>query len=325
HPSPLSAADTIDGSGHTLLPALTNAHVHAWAPGQLQEAAKAGVLNILDMHGSSRSLGFFRSFKDSTNYARFYGAGPGVTVPNGHGTQFGMPAPTVDSSTSARQFVLNRVEEGSDYIKILREPDRPTVTEQNIKDAVVTAHENELLAVAHVSRSNDATLLANADVDGLVHVWFDEPIREKQLDTLAASDIFMVPTMLTVLRFSKLATENNLDRKYIDSLTLITEVNRLHKAGITLLAGTDPPNFGINYGDDLITELELLVAAGLTPTEAIQSATVHTAKAFKLPYDSKLTPGNTADMILVKGDATQSVLALREIVNVWKSGKLVKQ
>ena len=325
HPSKLTAKKIIDATGHTLLPGLTNAHVHCWFPGQLQQAAQAGVLYLLDMHGGARSLTFLKTFRDSTNFAYFFGAGSGVTVPNGHGTQFGMKAPTVDSTTSARQFVLNRIEEGSDYIKILREPDRPTVTEQNIQDAIATAHENDLLAVAHVSRSYDAPMLARNGIDGLVHVWFDKPITEKQLDTLTKSGAFVIPTMLTNLRYSKLAEENDLERKPIDSITLISEVNRLHEAGITLLAGTDPPNFGINYGDDLVKELEMLVAAGLSPTEALQGATSLTAKAFKLPYSSMLTQGDAANMFLVKGNVSKDISTLREVVSVWKMGKLVEQ
>ena len=48
---PGTDTQVIDGRGKTLIPALSNAHVHAWSPLSLNQAAKAGVLNVMDMHG----------------------------------------------------------------------------------------------------------------------------------------------------------------------------------------------------------------------------------------------------------------------------------
>lgn len=114
------ANQVIDGRGKTLIPGLVNAHVHIWFPMHLQEAARAGVLTVMDMHSSSYSIPILKAFQDSTHYASYLSAGPGATVPGGHGTQFGMPTPTIDSTKSAKSFTLDRVEGGSDYIKILR-------------------------------------------------------------------------------------------------------------------------------------------------------------------------------------------------------------
>ncbi len=85
----------IDGKEKTLMPALSNAHVHAWLPESLSEAAKAGVLNVMDMHGMEPYQGMMRQLKDSTNFARFYVAGYAATAPGGHGTQYGFPVPTL--------------------------------------------------------------------------------------------------------------------------------------------------------------------------------------------------------------------------------------
>lgn len=53
HSSDHQAEQIIDGRGKTLIPGLVNAHVHIWFPAHLQEAARAGVLTVMDMHSSS--------------------------------------------------------------------------------------------------------------------------------------------------------------------------------------------------------------------------------------------------------------------------------
>ncbi len=324
HPSNLSGRKVVEGEGHSLVPGLMNAHVHAWFPAHLQEAARAGVLTVLDMHGSLFSFNFLRNLRDSSGYARYYGAGGGLTVPGGHGTQFGLPTPTVDSNTTARQFVIDRANEGVDYLKILREPSRPTVTKDQMTEAIATAREHSLMAVSHISRLEDALLLNRLGADGLVHLWFDEIIDAQQLDSLAQGNMFIVPTLLTNMGIFPIAVSQGWDRPIIDSIRLLNEAAKLHQAGIKLLAGTDPPNFGINYGDDLIKELELLVAAGLSPAEALRCATSNVAEAFGLTELGNIAEGKLADILLVEGDISQNISQLRTIKHVWKAGQLVE-
>jgi imidazolonepropionase-like amidohydrolase len=59
-------------------------------------------------------------------------------------------------------------------------------------------------------------------------------------------------------------------------------VSALHRAGVTLLGGTDAPNGGTTGGASLHLELELLVEAGLTPIEAMRAVTASAADAFNL-------------------------------------------
>jgi imidazolonepropionase-like amidohydrolase len=96
-------------------------------------------------------------------------------------------------------------------------------------------------------------------------------------------------------------------------------------AGITVLAGTDanteplvparPP-----YGESLHDELELLVAAGLSPAEALRSATTAPARVFGLTDRGSVTPGLRADLVLTEGDPTQDITATRNIRETWIGG-----
>jgi hypothetical protein len=64
----------------------------------------------------------------------------------------------------------------------------------------------------------------------------------------------------------------------------------------------------------------MLVAAGLTPVEALISATSAPARAFHLDDRGQIAAGKRADLLLVKGDPTTDIKATRDIVAVWKVG-----
>lgn len=325
HMAGRTADQVIEGSGKTLLPGLINAHVHIWFPIHLAEAAKAGVLTVMDMHASRFSLPILKALKDSTGFANYLSAGPGATVPGGHGTQFGMPTPTIDSITSAKTFTEDRIKDGVDYVKILREPSRPTINFAQIDTVIATAHAHDKLAVSHISRKADGVKLAGSDLDGFVHIWFDEPSTAEEIQTLADGGQFMVPTILTNKRVIEYFDEQGRKDPYLSIPQLKAEIKKLHDAGVTLVAGTDPPNLGINYGTDLFTELELFVESGLSPTEALQTATGNTAKAFKLNDAGRIKAGMPAHVFLVDGNPCSSISDIRKTVHVWKAGKLVKQ
>jgi len=100
----------------------------------------------------------------------------------------------------------------------------------------------------------------------------------------------------------------------------LAAVRALHASGVAILAGTDAPNPGTAHGASIHRELELLVEAGLTPTEALRSATSVPARAFGLLDRGRIAPGLRADLVLVKGDPAPDITATRDIVAVWKTG-----
>jgi len=77
---------------------------------------------------------------------------------------------------------------------------------------------------------------------------------------------------------------------------------------------------GTMFGASMHGELELLVAAGLTPEEALRAATSTPADCFKLADRGRVAVGKRADLLLVTGDLTVKITDSRNIVAVWKSG-----
>jgi imidazolonepropionase-like amidohydrolase len=96
---------------------------------------------------------------------------------------------------------------------------------------------------------------------------------------------------------------------------MVDLVGRLHKAGVPIVAGTD------GWGIELIRELEIYQQAGFTPAEAIQSATILPARVVGADKRTgSIAVGKEADMVLVDGDASTDLGALRRVVTVVSDG-----
>jgi hypothetical protein len=99
----------------------------------------------------------------------------------------------------------------------------------------------------------------------------------------------------------------------------LAAIGALHKAGVIIVPGSDTGLVG--YG--LIRELELYVQAGMTPLEAVQCATIVSARAMNLDRDSgTIEAGKRADLILVQGDPLTNISDLRRVSQVVANGRL---
>jgi imidazolonepropionase-like amidohydrolase len=311
----------IDGKGKTLLPAFTNAHVHTWSFQSLREAAKSGILNLFDMHGIEQVQASLKLYKDSVNYANYYVAGYAATAPNGHGTQYGFPVPTLAGSEDAKKFVKDRILAGADYIKIILEPWKTTLSYKTIKAIIDEAHAYNKVAVVHISKVVDAFNVLNDNADGLVHLWWDKTMPNEQLTTLAKEkDFFVIPTLLTSIRMIEMIKKNNPLAVALSEDELKSEVKRLYDAGIPILAGTDPPNAQINYGTDLFKELILLSESGIPTIDVLKGATSLPIKRFKLGKKGMIKVGYIADLVLIDGNPIEEIKDINKIHTVWKAG-----
>ncbi len=348
---------SIDGSGKTLLPGLIDAHTHSWGDAT-RDALRFGVTTELDMMGDVGRLSALKNKRESlarTDEADLWSAGAAVTAPGGHGTQYGMKVPTLAADGDAAAFVAARVGEGSDYIKLIVEDMSaysatmriPTIAETQTKSAIAAAHQARKLAVVHVSRLGEGKSAIAAGADGLVHI-FGEPGDAAFFASAKKNKAFVVPTLSVLATMAQTGEGRALGEDarlkpwlaaaQIDSLKAtfgsatpkpailadaIANVRALHAAGVDILAGTDAGNPGTAHGASMHGELELLVRAGLTPSEALAAATSVPARRFGLADRGRIAVGQRADLLLVDGDPTRDILATRAIANVWKNGYAV--
>jgi hypothetical protein len=100
-----------------------------------------------------------------------------------------------------------------------------------------------------------------------------------------------------------------------------TTLRALHRAGARIVAGVDSPL--VPYGLALHGELEEYVAAGLSPFEALQTATVNPARLLNADRDlGTIQAGKLADLVIVDGDPLTDIRAARRVRTVIKNGEL---
>jgi imidazolonepropionase-like amidohydrolase len=96
-------------------------------------------------------------------------------------------------------------------------------------------------------------------------------------------------------------------------------IGALHRAGVPIVPGSDTGLVGFG----LHREIELYVEAGMTPLEAIQSATIVSARAMRLDRElGTVEAGKRADLILVDGDPPNDIRVLRRVTRVVTDGRL---
>lgn len=339
----------IDGSGATLLPGLIDAHTHTANATELQLALRFGVTTVLDMFtppAVDRNLRAAASAR--RDVADFRSAGILATAPGGHGTEYGVEIPTVARAADADAFVADRKAAGADYIKIVLNGVRavrdkiPTLDRSRSEALVRSAHARGMLVIAHIETTDDVRIAVESGVDGLAHVWRQGGAAPEIVQLVAARNVFVVPTLAVPDGFvagsgTTLANDSRL-RPYFSEETIarltgrasgpvleniesyLSVVRSLDAAGVRLLAGTDVPNAITVQGVSLHRELELLVRAGLTPTQALIAATGAAAKAFRLDDRGRIATGYRADLVMVRGDPTSDITATRDILRVWRAG-----
>ncbi|HKQ78216.1 MAG TPA: CIA30 family protein [Blastocatellia bacterium] len=349
-------AEIIDGTGHTLLPGLIDAHTHAYGAA-LKQAVVFGVTTELDMFTDHRTAAQMRKEQAegrAADRADLFSAGTLVTAPGGHGTEYGMKIPTITNPDESQAFVDARIAEGSDYIKIVYDDAKafglnfPTVSKETMAAVIASAHKRGKLAVVHISTLEGARDAIKAGADGLVHIFIDRATDPEFTRLVADRRAFVIPTLTVNESVTGAASGASLvtDPAFANALshtdavdlkksfpthpgarlsyaTAEAAVRQLKAARIPILAGTDAPNPGTLHGASIHRELELLVKAGLTPIEALAAATSEPAAQFRLSDRGRIEPGRRADLLLVKGDPTADIKVTRNIARVWKGGVAV--
>jgi imidazolonepropionase-like amidohydrolase len=99
---------------------------------------------------------------------------------------------------------------------------------------------------------------------------------------------------------------------------------QINHAGVPILAGTDCPNPYVYPGFSLHDELGLLVHAGLTPAEALRTATINPARFLGLTDSlGVVATGKVADLVLLDGNPLQDIANTKRIRAVIQGGRLL--
>lgn len=351
-----SGARVIDGTGHTLLPGLIDGHAHVGdTDAHLSRFFTFGVSTVIDLFGPTDFLVRHRASDlapEGLTRASLFGAGTLATAPKGHGTEYGVPIPTLERPDEARAFVSARKAEGSDFLKIVFDTSpadvggqtsaMPTLSLETVRALVAAAHENGLVATVHTGGCDDIRSIVATGVDII-----DHGCAMKEGDDLpkllAAKHVYFNPTLAVQLRpcgmdywipmvadaelAARLTEEERArlgkDRRDHDTTCSggrLRLVGEAAKAGVKLIAGPDSPNRRIPVGASLLAEIDLLQQAGATVEQSLAAATSHPADAYGLGDRGRIAAGKRADLLLVEGDVRANPRALWHTRRVWKAG-----
>jgi imidazolonepropionase-like amidohydrolase len=349
-------ATVIDQSGQWLIPGLMNMHVHLGLvlPGKMayeladetdanlalrmaaaaRETLQAGVTTIR-LPGDSRhvDLALDRSIrKGESTGPRIFSAGESLVITGGHGSEAGVIY--VDGPDELMQAARLQISLGAKWVKILISGGIATdggdiaealMTPEEIRAVVDAAHRFGARVAAHSGSSVATSVAVDAGIDSIEHGY---TLDRKVLRKMSKAGTWLVPTIVvsqpaTAPFFERIGSPQwYLDRR--DS------VGKLHwqalktaiEEDVNIALGTDQlPNEPNDGTTATVREAEYYVEAGMTPLQALRSATTETARMLDAEDDiGSLEVGKYADIVGVPADPTENISALRELNFVMKGG-----
>ena len=351
-------ADIIDAGGAWLIPGLMNMHVHLGLilPGKMmaelaneseaalalrmavvaRESLQAGVTTIR-LTGDSRhaDLALMRAInKGQAVGPRIFSAGETLTITGGHGSK--KPGKiNYDGPYELVKAARTQISAGASWIKILVSGGIATdggglaaalMTPEEIGAVIDAAHRFGAKVTAHSGSSAATQVAIEAGIDCIEHGYF---LDRETLQKMKESGTWLVPTIVV----SQPATQPFFER--IGSppwyLKRRESAGKAHwralemaiEEGVNIALGTDQHPAEPNDGTTATArEAQYYVEAGMTPLQALRSATVETARLLGAEQDiGSLEPGKYADIVAVGGNPAEDIKALRQILFVMKGGK----
>ena len=289
--------------------------------------------------------------------ARLFTAGRGLARPNaGPGAAALRPsAYGVTSEAEGRRYVRELAAQGVSFVKIWVDDRGGSVEklEPDLYRAIIDeAHGHGLDVIAHVFYHDDAEQLVAAGVDGFAHLVRDREMDDTLVAAIVEQDVFVMPNIGISERgrhatpppwlaapilaetvapdvlaratdtFASRAAEAA-ERAARSYQQMERSLAKLHAAGASLVLGSDSGVQDHFYGFSAHRELELMVAAGLSPMDAIVTATSRSADRLGLDDSGRLAPGARADLIVLDANPLDDITNTRRIADVYLGGSAV--
>ena len=354
----VSGADTVDLTGNFVLPGLIDAHVHMTSSLDSESFMRNVTLSDADRavwgahNARATLLGGFTTVRDTAAFRgnsfnavfalrdgiragklpgpRMLVAGQGIGATGGHGDFLRFRYDILDMLASramcsgpyaCREAVRYQIKRGADFIKIAATGGATSgqtggtgqhLFDDELKAIVDTAHMFGRRVTAHATSAGGINAALRAGVDSIEH---GSDLDEESLGLFIETGAYLQPTLMVTRGLSSYGEGG-------DEAPLLVAARRAHNAGVKLSFGTDSAitPHGENAG-----EFELLVSVGLSPMEAIETATVNAAANLGLADQiGTLEEGKAADMIAVSGNPLGDISELRRVRFVMRNGVVYK-
>ncbi len=232
-----------------------------------------------------------------------------------------------DGPEECRKAVREQISHGADWIKVYSDrsyrllpngvlDDVPTFTVEELRAIVDEAHRQRKRVASHAVGVNGVENSIEAGVDTIEH---GDYISDQQLAAMKQRGMWFVPTLFV----GEYVAEGRAAagaKVWVDMVKVSQDTfRRALKAGVKIAYGTDAGGFP--WDINLAVQFKRMVELGMTPAQAIRSATLDAAELMHWQDQvGSLEPGKLADIIAVPGDPLKDVSALEHVDFVMKGG-----
>jgi imidazolonepropionase-like amidohydrolase len=271
---------------------------------------------------------------------RIMASGPALSITGGHCDQNLLPYEwhaKSDGAADGVEGVQHKVREiikyGADVIKIcatggvLSKGDDPRASQytlEEMKAIVADAHRLGRKVAAHAHGAQGIAWASEAGVDSIEHGSY---IDDAGIALLKKNGTYLVPTLYLADWMRENAARIGLPAMYATKMKDVTAVSRQNikkafAAGVKIAFGTDAAVYphGLNAH-----EFAVYVQIGMTPLQAIQTATVNAADLLGWSKIGTVEAGSFADIIAVNGDPLKDITLLQSPIMVMKGGTVYVQ
>ena len=252
------------------------------------------------------------------------GYNPDIVVPKG--AQIG------DGPVELRKITRQQLENGADWIKVYMTHrswvdkqghlvSQPTLTVEELKAVVDEAHGQQKKVACHAYSGIGLHRALDGGCDSIEH---GLSLDDAAIAQMLKQGTWFVPTI--GVYYTDWSPENTDDGKRDRARASEHEVSfkKALKAGVKIAFGTDMG--GIPWTEPIANEFGFMVKFGMSPMDAIKSATSTAANLLDMKGDiGVIAPGAFADIVAVQGDPLVNIEALKNATFVMKDGKVFKQ
>jgi imidazolonepropionase-like amidohydrolase len=330
----------IDLRGRYVVPGLIDAHVHIASLPQLRSALDSGVTTV-----RSAGVSNFVDVGMRDLVKKGFVAGPdaiatGYHVRPGIAPEFFLDFPElgdlmssgINNADAIRRAVNANLSKGVEWIKTLAteragtpgtDPRKQVYSQEELRILVATAEAKNIPVMAHAHGAEGADAAVRAGVRSIEHGTY---LTDETLQLMAKQGTYFVPTADIVNDLAEAGGDYDdaaLKRRgEMMRPILKAAIGKAVKLGVKIVAGSDT-GYGPNSVARVSREIGELVAAGLTPLQALQAATITSAEMLRLEKRiGAVEPGLEADVVIVDGNPIENIRTLLDPLLVISNGRI---